>query len=227
MTLPAYQSVTSWVFDLDNTLYPPKTRLFDQIEERMRHFMAHYLGVSLNEADRLRGSYWAQYGTTLAGLMAEHNMHPDAFLEDVHDIDFTVLDADLRLRELISALPGRKVIYTNGTAPYAQRVSAARGLEGLFDAVYGIEDAGFHPKPRAEAFREVFGKDGLDTKTSVMFEDEPRNLEVPHGFGLRCVYVGQEPISHGHVHHQTEDLAAFLEQIVASGFPHPGPRVTS
>ncbi|MEM8980467.1 MAG: pyrimidine 5'-nucleotidase [Pseudomonadota bacterium] len=220
-------AISTWVFDLDNTLYPPQVRLFDQIEERMRHFMAEALNITHEDADLLRADYWARYGTTLAGLMAEHALPPEGFLKDVHEIDFSVLQDDPGLRAAIETLPGRKIIYTNGTAPYAAQVSKACGLDGLFDAIYGVEHAGFVPKPRAEAFDRVFGKDGLHGPSSIMFEDEARNLEVPFHSGLRTVHVAPRAVAHDYISHHTSDLVEFLEQIVAQGFPTTGVQNTS
>jgi len=211
--LPDFATVRTWVFDLDNTLYPPATRLFAQIDRRMTAYVMRMLGLPESQADRLRHDYWRQYGTTLAGLMTHHGVDPAPYLVEVHDIDFSVLTPDPDLRAGIAALPGRRIVYTNGSAPYARRVIAARGLDGLFDAVYGVEHAGFHPKPRAEAFGAVFGADGLDPGAAAMFEDDPRNLRVPHELGMRTVHVAPEPEPADHIHHHTDDLAGFLHRL--------------
>ncbi len=210
----SFDHVRTWVFDLDNTLYPPHMRLFDQIEARMVAYVMRILNVDRAEADRLRRDYWHLHGTTLAGLMAEHDIAPEPFMVDVHDIDFTVLDADPVLRGQIARLPGRKIVYTNGSAPYAENVLHARGLSGIFDAIYGVEHALYRPKPEAAAFERVFGLDGLDGATSAMFEDEGRNLEVPHAMGLRTVHVAPEPAPMPYIHHHTADLSGFLAQVV-------------
>lgn len=210
MVKDAFDHVDVWVFDLDNTLYPPHARLFDQIEVRMTDYVANSLGVTRDEADRLRKHYWAEYGTTLAGLMEVHGVDPGPYLTHVHDISFHPLEPDADLAAHISALPGRRIIYTNGTEPYARRVIEARGLSGLFDAVYGVEHAGFHPKPRREAFEAVFTLDGLDTAKAAMFEDDPRNLAAPHEMGMRTVHVAPDPHEADHIHHHTDDLTAFL-----------------
>ena len=220
---PPWQSVDTWVFDLDETLYPPETPLFAQIERRMVDWIVAVLGVERAEADRLRARWWHDHGTTLAGLMREHGADPDPFLADVHDIDFSVLSPDPELRAAIEALPGRKVIYTNGTAPYALEVLAARGLAGLWDAVHGIEHAGYDPKPERAAFERVFARDGLDPGRAAMFEDSPRNLLVPAAMGLATIHVGPVAMPAPHVHFHTADLAGFLRGIVSAGGP-AGPR---
>lgn len=213
MVADRFAHVTSWVFDLDNTLYPPSARLFDQIEVRMTAWVMQALGVDQVEADRLRRHYWQSYGTTLAGLMAEHGVDPAPYLTDVHDISFDALVPDPDLAARIRALPGRRIVYTNGCAPYAERVLAARGLGGLFDAVYGVEHAGFRPKPERAAFETIFAADGLSPDRAAMFEDDPRNLAAPHAMGMRTVHVAPEPLDAPHIHHHTEDLSEFLSRL--------------
>ena len=210
---PDFARVSTWVFDLDNTLYPPHMRLFDQIEVKMTDWVMQALQVDRDRADHLRAYYWQTYGTTLAGLMREHDVDPGPYLNEVHDIDFSVLVPDPDLARSIARLPGRKIIYTNACAPYAEKVLAARGLAGLFDAIYGVEHAEFHPKPDAQAFATVFAKDGLDPACGAMFEDDSRNLAVPHALGMRTVHVAPAPEPAAHIHHHTDDLAAFLARL--------------
>ncbi len=213
MVRDAFTHVTHWVFDLDNTLYPPQARLFDQIEVRMTDWVMSALKVDRAEADRLRTHYWHSYGTTLAGLMREHDVDPAPYLEDVHDISLDHLELDAQLARAIRALPGRRIVYTNGTAPYAERVLAARGLSGIFDAVYGVEHAEFLPKPERAAFETVFARDGVRPERAAMFEDDPRNLAAPHDMGMRTVHVAPDPVPHDHIHHHTDDLGAFLDRL--------------
>ena len=215
-----------WIFDLDNTLYPPEMALFPQIEARMTDWVMRTLKVERDAADGLRRDYWMRHGTTLAGLMAEHAIDPVAYLADVHDIDFTGLAPAPDLARAIAALPGRKLVHTNADSAYAAKVLAARGLD-LFEAIYGVEETGFHPKPDPRAYEAVLDMAGVDPVRAVFFEDDPRNLEVPHRLGMRTVLVG--PGRHGpndslpagdiggHVHHQTRDLLSFLRQIAESG----------
>lgn len=214
MVKQQFQHVTTWVFDLDNTLYPPKYRLFDQIEVRMTAWVMRALGVGKTEADRLRQHYWDSYGTTLAGLMREHDIDPAPYLTDVHDIDFSGLPADPALADSLRALPGRRIVYTNACEPYARKVLAARGLSGLFDAVYGVEHAGFRPKPERAAFETIFAADGLNPQTAAMFEDDPRNLAAPHEMGMKTVHVAPKALKARHIHHHTDDLAGFLARLV-------------
>ncbi|MEM1301454.1 MAG: pyrimidine 5'-nucleotidase [Pseudomonadota bacterium] len=207
-----FSHVDTWVFDLDNTLYNPSVRLFDQIEDRMRQYIVSRLKVTAAEADTLRATYWEHYGTTLAGLLANHQIDPMEFLYDVHDISFAGLAANPELAARIRALPGRKIVYTNGDERYARQVLGALALEQEFDAVFGIEHADFAPKPQRAAFQQVFAQADILGARAAMFEDVERNLEVPHALGMRTVLV------HGtsqaeHVHHDTDDLTGFLSHI--------------
>lgn len=203
----------AWVFDLDNTLYPPSARLFDQIETRMTTYVMQVAGVDALRADQLRRAYWHEHGTTLAGLMHEHDIEPEPYLEEVHDISLDALTPDATLRKGIDRLPGRRIVYTNGSAPYARRVIGALGLGGLFDAVYGVEDAGFRPKPHPEAFAAIFEQDGLDCAGATMFEDDPRNLAVPHALGMHTVHVSETAQPAPHIRFHTSSLPDFLKTL--------------
>ena len=217
--------VECWIFDLDNTLYPPEVRLFDQIERRMTAYVQRLLDVDAAEADRLRAHYWREHGTTLAGLIAEHGIDAGAYLADVHDIDFAALVPDPALAAAIRALPGQKIIHTNADAFYAGKVLAHRGL-GVFDAIYGIEETAFHPKPDPRAFAAVMAAHGLDPTRAAMFEDDPRNLSVPHSLGMQTILVGPgrhgpDELAPGHVHGphvgwQTGDLPGFVAALAAA-----------
>ena len=197
--------------------------LFAQIETRMTAHVARHLGIAPAEADRLRNHYWREYGTTLAGLMREHDIDPHAYLLEVHDIDFSVLAPDPALASAIAALPGRKIIHTNADALYAGRV-LERLCIGPFEAVCGIEEVDFHPKPDPRAYDAVIAAHGIDPARAAMFEDDPRNLEVPASLGMQTVLVGSgrhgpDRLSadhdHGaHVLHRTGDLAGFLRALV-------------
>ena len=214
-----FQHVTTWIFDLDNTLYAPEINLFTQIETRMTSYVMRLLDVDQAHAAALRVSYWRDHGTTLAGLMAEHGIDPLPFLRDVHDIDFAALLPDPALAAAITALPGRKIIHTNADSTYARHVLERRGLM-IFDAIHGVEETGFHPKPTSSAYQAVLHAEQFDPATAAMFEDDPRNLAVPHQLGMRTVLVGNgcggpDKVApdhrHGpHVQHQTSDLLSFL-----------------
>ena len=230
---PDFSHIENWIFDLDNTLYPAHCNLFAQIDRRMADFIEVRLGLPPAEARRLQKGYYVRYGTTLSGLMVEHDVSPDDFLAHVHDIDVTVLDADDRLRAAISALPGRRFIFTNGSTRHAERVTERLGIADLFDEVFDIRAAGYTPKPHRIAYERMIGEFALAPSASAMFEDIAHNLEAAHALGMTTVLVSSDapwfddepdakrPARPGerqgaHVQHETNDLAGFLEQALAS-----------
>jgi len=187
-----FDHVETWIFDLDNTLYHPSARLFDQINSRMTGFIMREVGVGRAEADRLRRNYWERHGTTLGGLMEEHGIDAGHFLDEVHAIDLSALTPDKTLSEAIGRLPGRKLVHTNGSRAHATRVLAARGLSGAFDGVYAIEDKGLVPKPHRVAYDRIVSLAAVDPQRAAMIEDDARNLEVPKTLGMRTVWLCQE-----------------------------------
>lgn len=214
MVAQHFSHVDTWVFDLDNTLYHPSADLFGQMDVRFSAYVTRLTGLDAAGALKLCHDYWHQHGSTLIGLMADYDIDPHDFLADVHDIDISHLTEDMRLTAAIAALPGRRIVYTNGSRNHAARVLAARGLTTVFDAVYGVEDADFAPKPSETAFSRVFAKDGVTATKAAMFEDEVRNLAVPHKLGMRTVHVHREKGDHDFVHHHSDDLTDFLSQVV-------------
>ena len=215
--------VDTWVFDLDNTLYPSECNLFSQVDERMGAFIARYLGVPVPYARHLQKSYYRQFGTTLSGLMAIHKMEAKPFLDYVHDIDISVVPPSPELRAQIAALPGRKLIFTNGTVAHAQRVADKIGILDLFEGICDIVACEYRPKPGKDAFATFVARHGIAVATSAMFEDMPQNLEVPHTLGMTTVLIRSTYIDHPaqakarswtapppHIQHMTDDLTGFL-----------------
>jgi putative hydrolase of the HAD superfamily len=184
-----FDRIDTWIFDLDNTLYHPSARLFDQINARMTEFIMRELGTTRIEADRMRRVYWERHGTTLAGLMAEHGVDAARFLDEVHAIDLSALTPDHGLARAIRRLPGRKLVHTNGSRSHAARVLAARGLDAAFDAVYAIEDKDLVPKPAPAAFGRVVDLAAIEPARAAMIEDDARNLETPKALGMATVWL--------------------------------------
>jgi putative hydrolase of the HAD superfamily len=226
----SFKHVDTWVFDLDNTLYPSECNLFAQVDERMGAFVAKYLGVPVPYARHLQKSYYRQFGTTLSGMMAIHKMEAKPFLDFVHDIDLSVVPPSPELRAGIEALPGRKLIFTNGTVAHAERVADKIGILDLFDGICDIVACGYRPKPGAEAFDTFVSRHGVEGSRAAMFEDMPQNLEVPHALGMTTVLIRSTYIDHPsqakardwqtpppHIHHMTDDLVGFLGGVNHSG----------
>lgn len=221
-----FRHVETWVFDLDNTLYPSECNLFAQVDRRMSQFIAKTLGVPEPYARHLQKSYYRQFGTTLAGLMRIHKMEPKAFLDYVHDIDLSVLPPSPELRASIEALPGRKLIFTNGTTRHAERVADKIGILDLFDGICDIVACDYQPKPGKDAFGTFVARHAVEGGRAAMFEDMPQNLEVPHALGMTTVLIHSTYIDHPaqaaarkwtsrpeHIHHETDDLTKFLDAI--------------
>ena len=184
----------------------------------MSNYIMNLLDVDKIVADKMRAEYWEKYGTSLAGLMQNYKIDPDDFLKIVHDIDFSVLSKDLNLLNTLNNLPGRKLVYTNGTVPYAREVLKYRGLIDVFDEIYGIEDATYIPKPFPEAFEIIFSKANILHNRSAMFEDEVRNLEVPFKLGLKTILVSDVQSNKKYVDYTVKCLSDFLRQITSSSF---------
>ena len=208
--------IDCWIFDLDNTLYPASTDLFAQVCENMSGYIANTLNIEKAKADKLRYEYWQKYGTSLAGLMKNFKIDPDHFLEVVHDIDFSVLSKDPKLLNALNELPGRKIVYTNGTVPYAREVLKYRGLADVFDEIYGVENANYIPKPSPEAFKLIFAKANVIYNRSAMFEDEVRNLKAPFDLGLKTILICDSPTNETYVDYSVKILPDFLRQIIST-----------
>ena len=161
-----FERTQTWIFDLDNTLYPADCNLFSQVDQRMGEFIARYLGVPFEYARHLQKTYYRQFGTTLSGLMQVHKMDPKAFLDYVHDIDLSVVAEHPDLAKAIAGLPGRKLIFTNGSRAHAERVAGKVGVLHLFDGVFDIVDAAYVPKPVRTCYDEFLKAHGVDAGTS-------------------------------------------------------------
>ena len=209
-------NIDCWIFDLDNTLYPASTALFAQVCKKMTSYIANTVNVDKAKADKMRYEYWQKYGTSLAGLMKNFKIDPDHFLEVVHDIDFSVLSKDPNLLNALEKLPGRKIVYTNGTVPYAKEVLKFRGLAGVFDEIYGVENANYIPKPFPEAYELIFAKAKIIYNRSAMFEDEIRNLKVPFDLGLKTILICDTSTNENYVDYSVENLPDFLRQIIST-----------
>jgi putative hydrolase of the HAD superfamily len=223
-----FEHVDTWVFDLDNTLYPHHVNLWQQVDVRIRDYIADFLAVTHEEAFRLQKDYYKRYGTSMRGLMTEHGMSPDDFLEFVHQIDHSPLQPNPALGAAIERLPGRKLILTNGTRRHAQAVLARLALERHFEDVFDIIAAELEPKPSALTYQRFLAAHAVDAGKAAMFEDLARNLAVPHALGMRTVLVVPEETrevfregwelegrDEPHVDHVTDDLAGFLADITA------------
>jgi putative hydrolase of the HAD superfamily len=223
-----FAHVETWVFDLDNTLYPHHLNLWQQVDVRIRDYIARFLDVTHEEAFRVQKDLYKRYGTSMRGLMTEHGMQPDDFLDFVHQIDHSPLEPNPALGAALERLNGRKLILTNGTRKHADAVMQRLAVHHHFEDVFDIIAAELEPKPRAQTYDRFLARHGVDPAKAAMFEDLARNLEVPHTLGMTTVLVvpegtrevfredwemeGRDAL---HVDHVTDDLAGFLERLIA------------
>jgi putative hydrolase of the HAD superfamily len=184
-----FADIEAWVFDLDNTLYPPHADLWPKIDQKITAYISNLLGVDGLTARALQKYYYQVHGTSLNGLMIEHAVDPHAFLAFVHDIDRSTLPPDARLAEAITRLPGRKFIFTNGSRRHAELTVQQLGLGGMFDGIFDIVDSAFKPKPALATFEKFLLDHAISPVTSVMFEDIPKNLITAAELGMRTVLV--------------------------------------
>jgi len=227
MTPPRSLShVTDWVFDLDNTLYPRTCNLFAQIDIRITNYVMDLTQLDFDAARVLQKTWYRDFGTTLNGLMHQHKVDPDHFLNTVHAIDYSPVDAHPDLVDAIRALPGRKFILTNGDVSHARSVLKRLGGDDIFEHVHDIRAMTYVPKPHKAAYDGFFALHDIDPRKAVMFDDLEKNLVVPHDVGMSTVHVvAGEDYAHEqidawemaratgpHVHHITDDLAKFLRE---------------
>lgn len=183
--------IKTWIFDLDNTLYPPEENIFSQIDQKMTSFIADNLKISIEEAFNIQKQNFIDHGTTLAGFMNSGNdkIDPDKFLEFVHDINLNSLQEDSNLRKILLLLPGKKYIFTNGTKKHAENVLKKLNLENIFQSIFGIKEANYLPKPNLETYNLFLKTYKIDPKTSIMFEDMGRNLIPAKELGMKTVLL--------------------------------------
>jgi putative hydrolase of the HAD superfamily len=226
-----FKHVDTWVFDLDNTLYPSDSDLWPKIDQRITLYLMQLFGLDGMSSRALQKYYYQRYGTTLRGLVVDHAISFEEFLDFVHDIDRSSLLPNPALAHAITALPGRKLILTNGSRDHALRTAKALGLEHMFEDIFDIVAADLLPKPEGATYQRFFDKHGIDPKTSAMFEDLAINLVVPHDKGMLTTLVVPKPgqadhreafeIAQGayppHIDFVTSDLEGFLSQLIANG----------
>jgi putative hydrolase of the HAD superfamily len=222
-----FQTIDTWVFDLDNTLYPASCRLFDQIDVRMGQFVSRLLNIPYAEAKQRQKELYYKHGTTLRGLMMEHKVDPGPFLSHAHNIDYAPVKPDEALARAITALPGRKLVFTNGTVSHAKAVMNNIGITSLFDGIFDIIHADYIPKPARAPYDVFLERHSVNPAQSAFFEDIAHNLKVPHDMGMATVLITHEDngdaryLNEGadgsHVHFKTNDLATFLRQCRAPG----------
>ncbi len=216
---PALTHVDTWIFDLDNTLYPASCDLFALIDARMNLYLRNLFNVDAEEAHRIQKRYFHDHGTTLSGLMTLHGTDPHHFLDFVHDIDLDRVSENPALRQAVDALPGRKIVFTNGDVPYAERVLNALGLGASFEAVHDIHAMDYLPKPHPSAYDGLCRAWGIQPTTALFAEDMARNLKPAKDIGMTTLWVNNGSEQAGgaacpsFVDHETHEITAWLQAL--------------
>lgn len=219
--MPPTVEADVWIFDLDNTLYPAECRLFDQIDVRMGAFISELLSVDRVEARRIQKHYFMEYGTTLRGLMDRHGVAPEEFLAYVHDIDVSGVPRNDRLAQALGQLPGRKLVYTNGSARHAGNILDQLGVSHHMEGVFDIAGADYIPKPDRRSYDRLVELFSVMPDRAVMIEDMARNLIPAAAMGMTTVWLdaghewGAADHDPGSIHHTIDDLTAWLEEQLA------------
>ena len=220
--MPPAHEPDVWLFDLDNTLYPARCNLFAQIDVRIGRYIADLLKVDPEEARRVQKEYWREHGTSMRGMMTLHGVDPKQYLDYVHDIDYSPVEASPALDAALKKLPGRKIIFTAGDVPHAERVMERLGVAHHFEAIFDIVAGDYWPKPHKQIYEKLVLKHAVDPMRACMADDIAINLKPASEMGMRTVWVRHEEsvkraadLDLDHIHHQTEDLAEWLTDWVA------------
>jgi putative hydrolase of the HAD superfamily len=212
---PDFSNIDVWIFDLDNTLYPAESQFMGLVEVRMTGFVARLTGLPWDEACALQKKYLAEQGTTLAGLMANHGVSPHDFMDYVHDVPLDRLTPDTALHAGLARLPGRRLVFTNGSAKHARRVLDHLQLSQFFDDIFHLESAAFVPKPNRATYEAMLQAHAVDPRRAAFFEDSERNLKPAAELGITTVLVGPHALANeaDFVQYRTAELAPFLNSI--------------
>ena len=216
--LPTLRHIDTWIFDLDNTLYPASCDLFALIDQRMNLYLRQMFNVDAEAAHKIQKQYFWEHGTTLSGLMSQHGTDPHHFLDFVHDIEMDRVSENPALRAAISNLPGRKIIFTNADAPYAERVLTARGLDNVFEDVFDIHRMQHMPKPFAGSYDALCSELRIDATRALFVEDSAHNLVPAKALGMRTIWVKHEGEADSaayqdHIDHEITDVTQWLSEI--------------
>ena len=213
------KNIKYWLFDLDNTLYSGDTKVFDQVDKKMSKFISDKLNVSVEEAKKIQKNYFHEYNTTLNGMIKNHDIDANEFLEFVHDVDLNFLKKDVLLENQINKLGGKKIIFTNGSRAHAVNVTKRIGIDKLFDGIFDIVESDFYPKPSLEPYKKIIENYNIEPEYCIFFEDIARNLKPAYELGMKTVWIeNNEPWAaeysgEAFINYKTNNLANFLKEI--------------
>tara|TARA_B100000963_G_C22604017_1_gene661568 strand:- start:255 stop:920 length:666 start_codon:yes stop_codon:yes gene_type:complete len=213
------KDIKFWLFDLDNTLYDGATKVFDQVDKKMTKFISEKLNINIVDARKIQKSYFQEYNTTLNGMIKNHKIDADEFLEFVHDVDLNFLKKDENLKAEIKKLGGKKIIFTNGSKAHALNVTKRIGISELFDGIFDIRDCEFIPKPSVEPYKKLVEDYKIEPEYCIFFEDIARNLKPAYELGMKTVWIiNDEPWASKFsdaefINYRAKNLTKFLKEI--------------
>ena len=217
--MKALHLIKFWIFDLDNTLYAGKTRIFEQISKRISKYISEKLNVSIEEAKKIQKNYFYEYNTTLNGMIKNHKIDANEFLEFVHNVNIDFLKEDPKLKEELKQLEGKKFIFTNGSRKHALNIIQRIGIDQSFDGIFDIVDSDFIPKPAIEPYKKLVEKHTIDPNLCVLVEDIARNLKPAYEMGMKTVWIeNNEPWAakfsdSNFINYKINNLSEFLKQV--------------
>ena len=213
--------INTWIFDLDNTLYSADSGIFQQVHTLMGKFVSTHLNIDIKKAKELQRKYYRQHGTTLRGMMDNHNVDPDHFLSEVHQLDYSIVDPNFKLNRELKKLTGRKIIFTNANRQHTEDILNRLELTNLFDEIFDIKTANYIPKPESSPYEQIISEFNIDPITTIMFDDIAKNLVPAKNVGFASVWidVGYENFSDDiakskkYLDYETKDLSLFLDEV--------------
>jgi len=217
--MKSFKSIKYWIFDLDNTLYSGKTKVFEQVDKKMSKYISDKLNISIDEAKKIQKNYFYKYNTTLNGMIKNHKIDPEEFLESVHDINIDFLQKDLELAKEMEKLEGKKIIFTNGSKKHAINVTKRIGINQYFDDIFDIVDSDFIPKPAIEPYKKLVEKHKIDPKLCALVEDIARNLKPAYEMGMKTIWIendepwAKEFSDSNFINYKTNNLSGFIKKI--------------
>jgi putative hydrolase of the HAD superfamily len=217
--MKSFRSIKYWIFDLDNTLYSGKTKVFEQVDKKMSKYISDKLNISIDEAKKIQKNYFHKYNTTLNGMIKNHKINPEEFLESVHDINIDFLQKDLELAREMEKLEGKKIIFTNGSKKHAINVTKRIGINQYFDDIFDIVDSDFIPKPAIEPYKKLVEKHKIDPKLCALVEDIARNLKPAYEMGMKTIWIendepwAKEFSDSNFINYKTNNLSGFIKKI--------------
>ncbi len=215
------EKINTWIFDLDNTLYSADSGIFQQVHKLMGEFISKNLKMDMVEAKKLQSKYYKKHGTTLKGLMDNHGIEPDYFLDEVHKLDYSIVGPDEILNKELEKIQGRKIIYTNANKKHVVDVLERINLTNFFDEIFDIKMANYIPKPEIRPYEQIIDIFNINPSSSAMFDDIAKNLVPAKKVGFTSVWVdaGYENFSDDiqaskdYLDYSTRNLSSFLKDI--------------